>query len=118
MRSKAFLEDGEWVGCYCYASRHYRALLVLDQPVQGLFFKARDDCGDGLVHLRAGGFDAIGSFQLVGTLEPGTGDINMRKTYHGQRSRRWCGSLTPFGIVGSCNAYNAWFWLRKADWCR
>lgn len=118
MRSKAFLEDGEWVGYYCYPSRHLLASLILDPPMRGVCFQARDECEDGLVHLRADGFDAIGSFQLVGTLEAGSGDINMLKTYPGARSWRWCGSMTPFGIVGSWGAYNAWFWLWKADWCR
>ncbi|MCJ1385650.1 hypothetical protein MMC17_008773 [Xylographa soralifera] len=116
MASKAFLEAGEWVGYYCSSSE--AAWSYLDPPMRGIFFQVEDEYQGGLVRLRAGGFDAVGSFTLTGTLHPGTGDVTMIKQYLGAHMWMWRGSLTPFGIAGSWGGHNAWFWLWKADWCQ
>ena len=115
MANKTFLEAGEWLGYYC--SPHQAAWMFLDPPMRGIFFQVEDEFQGRLLRLRASGFDAVGRFSLDGTCHTSTGDVNMTKQYVGAHRWIWRGNLTPFGIAGSWDGHNAWFWLWKADWC-
>ena len=122
MTTVDFLEDGEWAGFYSmsYSTHRQGEFISFDPPMHGIRFVATAQCGDPTVlSLKGTGKDAIDDFDLEGKLAPGTGNINLRKTYSGgSPTWDWVCIMTPVGIVGSWGLgnYGGWIWLWKTGW--
>lgn len=120
MTSKTFLEDGEWVGCYC-TRVNFDFEVTVDPPMVDIYFVLLPSRHAPWA-LQGYGRDAIGEFDLGGFLNQQTCDITMEKRYSSGAELGtvwpWRGYMTPFGIAGYWGGFQrgGWFWLWKRHW--
>lgn len=116
MTSKAFLEDGEWIGYYCYTTTKQP---TWDPIMSEIKFKVTSECPDHCT-VQGSGRDLIAPFSLNGTIFRTTGWAQLAKGYQPGRHSTWSWStmMTPFGIVGCWGTQNwgGWVWLWKKAW--
>ena len=122
MASKAFLEDGEWIGYYSLGTG--RGLTEsFDPAMRGLHLEVIDEADNGTVHFRGtGGRDHVNAFTLEGKLDRASGKLYAQKIYPGH-TWHWGGVMTPFGMIGEWGNIHGWearrggwFWLWKKAW--
>ena len=131
MTTKAFLEDGEWIGCQTSELR--RSPMPFKQPIGNMYLEADEpDPLSPTISIHASNCkDDSGVYRLSGTIDLSTGvmlatqfyEIEHRPMYS-NRQRYWVALLTPFGIVGSWDIskdgpmsnWSGWFWLWKKSW--
>jgi hypothetical protein len=122
MARPEFLENGEWVGIYCYSRSEADDMLPLFDPeMEGIRFHVLHEEETGSLKLSGRGRDGCGGFQLNGRVGTTTGLVFMEKNYDGGSPRWWwSAALTPFGIVGSWGGltWGGWFWLWKRAWSK
>ncbi|KAF3923720.1 hypothetical protein ABW20_dc0106000 [Dactylellina cionopaga] len=138
MTSKAFLEEGKWMGFYNYGSMKVIDPAMIDIRFRVVELDGQDshagnsDSNDGnhqdskhpprnVLNVTGSGEDNVGKFTLYGQIVKTTGKIQMKKVYTGtQLQWDWLGFMTPFGIVGRWGNRGSGgdLWLWKEDWYR
>ena len=117
-----FLEDGEWVGYYCYSIGGLSTTpQISDSEMKGVYFRTVPEGSNGILQLTSKGQDGVGPFTLTGRVSGTTGLLLMNKVYEGGHPTwNWKGALTPFGIAGSWGdmSFGGWFWLWKRAWSK
>lgn len=142
------IEDEEWYGYYVYTienTDNANPMGSSDPAMENIFFRL----GDGEPSMSSsrsinstisatitaarsarafklplearGGKDGIaGKFDFMGTVNPNTGIVSLRKQYSGAHWWDYDGVMTPLGIVGEWGregtGYDGYFWLWKRSW--
>ena len=121
MTQPDFLEDGEWVGFYCYSiGVGDDDPAQIDPAMEGIHFQVTQEDASDLLLINGRGRDGVGPFGLRGRCSRRSGRVEMEKNYEATLVRwRWRGAITPFGITGSWEsgpAWGGWFWIWKRSW--
>lgn len=91
-----------WEGYYWYNSNSSElSARRLDPPMQDIQLSFDSEPEKSSFALRGAGHDSVGHFSLRGALFNSNGCVYARKSYTNGTQWAWCGSVTPFGIVGS-----------------
>jgi len=129
MTTKAFLEDGEWIGYQTMRLGHPS----FERPIGNMYLEVDEpDPLSPTMRIHASNCkDEWGIYSLSGRLDMSTGVLLATQSYevehrimYSNRVRYWVALLTPFGIVGSWDVsqdgpmsnWSAWFWVWKKSW--